>query len=110
MNPLYYLRDPQTSFLVTFSLKVMLMSVLIKNLVKKSFYRKIKKKTINVLTVFFISHKSDVKTFFNWIFNQCLKGTYYHFSFIKNGSYGTIHTFKNYFTTIFSVFSFLVES
>ena len=25
---------------------------------------------------------------------------------IKNGSYGTIHTFKNYFTTIFLVFSF----
>ena len=51
------------------------MSALIKNLVKKGFYRK-RKKTINVLTVFFISHKSDVKTFFNWIFNQCLKGTY----------------------------------
>ena len=26
--------------------------------------------------------------------------------FIKNGSYGTIHTFKNYFATMFSVFSF----
>ena len=26
--------------------------------------------------------------------------------FIKNGSYGTIYTFKNYFTTVFSVFSF----
>ena len=26
--------------------------------------------------------------------------------FIKNESYGTIHTFKNYFTTVFSVFSF----
>ena len=25
---------------------------------------------------------------------------------IKNGSHGTIHTFKNYFTTVFSVFSF----
>ena len=33
------------------------------------------KKTINVLTAFFIFHKSDVKTFFNWIFNQCPKGT-----------------------------------
>ena len=33
------------------------------------------KKTINILTAFFISHKSDVKTFFNWIFNQYLKGT-----------------------------------
>ena len=35
---------------------------LIKNPVKKSFYRK-RKKTINVLTVFFISHKNYVKTF-----------------------------------------------
>ena len=26
--------------------------------------------------------------------------------FIKNGSHGTIHTFKNYFSTVFSVFSF----
>ena len=35
---------------------------LIKNLVKESFHGK--KKTINILTTFFISHKSDVKTFF----------------------------------------------
>ena len=44
----------------------MLMSVfrvLVKNPVKESFYGKRKKKTINVLTAFFISHKSDVKTF-----------------------------------------------
>ena len=26
--------------------------------------------------------------------------------FIKNGSHGTIHTVKNYFATVFSVFSF----
>ena len=26
--------------------------------------------------------------------------------FIKNRSHGTIHTFKNYFATVFSVFSF----
>ena len=26
--------------------------------------------------------------------------------FIKNGSHGTIYTFKNYFATVFSVFSF----
>ena len=26
--------------------------------------------------------------------------------FIKNGSHNTIHTFKNYFTTVFSVFNF----
>ena len=38
------------------------LGALVKNPVKENFYRK-KKKTINVLTVFFISHKSDVKTF-----------------------------------------------
>ena len=56
----------------------MLMSVLrvlINNLVKENFYGKRKKKTINVLTVFFIFHKSDVKTFLKWILNQCSKGT-----------------------------------
>ena len=35
--------------------------------------------------------------------------TYNHFIqkkiYIKNGSHGTIHTFKNYFATVFSVFS-----
>ena len=36
---------------------------LVKNPVKESFYRKRKKKKINVLIVFFISHKNDVKTF-----------------------------------------------
>ena len=30
---------------------------------------------------------------------------FYNF-FIKNRPYGTIHTFKNYFVTVFSVFSF----
>ena len=43
---------------------------LIKNPIKGSFYGK-KEKTINILTVFFISHKSDVKTFLKWIFNEC---------------------------------------
>ena len=28
-----------------------------------------KKKTINILTTFFIFHKNDVKFFFNWILN-----------------------------------------
>ena len=48
---------------------------LVKNSVKESFYRKRKKKTINVLTAFFISHKSDVKTFLKWIVNEYPKGT-----------------------------------
>ena len=37
---------------------------LVKNPVKESFYAK-RKKTINVLTTFFILYKSDIKTFFN---------------------------------------------
>ena len=48
--------------------------VLVKNPVKESFYGK-KKKTINVLTAFFISHKNDVKTFLKWIVNECPKDT-----------------------------------
>ena len=46
-------------------------AVLVKNLIKESFYGKRKKKTINVLIAFFISHKSDVKTFLKWILKQC---------------------------------------
>ena len=30
-----------------------------------------KKKTINILIVFFISHESNVKTFLKWILKQC---------------------------------------
>ena len=33
-------------------------------------------------------------------------GTHIHFIQNKNGSHGTIHTFKNYFVTVFLVFSF----
>ena len=40
----------------------MILRTLINNPFKKSFYEK-KKKTINILTTFFISHKSGVKTF-----------------------------------------------
>ena len=49
---------------------------LVNNLVKESFYGKGKKKSINVLTVFFIFHKSDIKTFLKWIVNKCPKGTH----------------------------------
>ena len=38
-----------------------------------------KKKFINVLTIFFIFHKSDVKTFLKQIVNQFPKGTCQHF-------------------------------
>ena len=50
-------------------------TVLVKNLIKEIFYEKRKKKVIKVLTVFFIYHKSDVKTFLKWIVNYCFKGT-----------------------------------
>ena len=48
--------------------------ILTKNPVKENFYGK-KKKTINILTVFFIFYKSDVKNFLKWILNECPKGT-----------------------------------
>ena len=31
------------------------------------------KKVINILTAFFISHKSGIKTFLKWIINECPK-------------------------------------
>ena len=55
----------------------MLMSAiraLVKNSNKENFYGK-RKKIINVLTTFFIFHKSDVKNFLKWIVNECPKGT-----------------------------------
>ena len=43
---------------------------LVNNLVKKKIYGKMKKKkAINVLTIFFIPHKSNVKTLLKWIVN-----------------------------------------
>ena len=35
-----------------------------------------------------------------------LQTSFFSNFFIKNGSYGIIHTFKNYFATVFSIFSF----
>ena len=47
---------------------------LVNNLFKESFYGKWKKKMINILTTFFISHKSDIKTFLKLIINKRPKG------------------------------------
>ena len=49
---------------------------LVNNPFKENFYGKEKKKkAINVLTAFFIFHKSNVKIFLKWIVNYCPKGT-----------------------------------
>ena len=48
--------------------------VMVNNSIKESFYGK--KKTINILTTFFIFHKSDVKTSLKWILNQWSNGTF----------------------------------
>ena len=50
-----------------------ILGVIINNPLKEKFYGKRKKKTINILTVFFISHKSDIKTFLKLIINHCFK-------------------------------------
>ena len=49
--------------------------VIVNNLFKENFYGKRKKKVINVLTAFSISHKSGVKTFLKWIVNHYPKST-----------------------------------
>ena len=60
------------------TIKEMLTSTLralVNNPYKESFYGKWKKKVINILAAFFISHKSCIKTFLKWIINECPKGT-----------------------------------
>ena len=46
---------------------------IVNNSFKESFYGKIKK-VINILIIFFIFHKSGVKTFLKLIVNHCPKG------------------------------------
>ena len=53
------------------------------------------KKTINILTVFFISHKGDLKTFLKQMVNQYSKGTHLHdplLNYIKLYYIYTVHT------------------
>ena len=50
---------------------VSVLKILVNNPYKESFYGKWKKKVINILTVFFISHKSGIKTFLKWIIKKC---------------------------------------
>lgn len=49
------------------------LKTLVNNPVKESFYKKEKK--INILTIFFIFHKSNAKTFLKLIINQYPKDT-----------------------------------
>ena len=56
----------------------------------------------------FLEARSSTFERFQWV--SCIvHGTHKHLffnqTFIKNGSYGTIYTFKNYFATIFSIFN-----
>ena len=52
---------------------------IVRNPFKESFYGKNKKKkTINVLTAFFISIKNGIKSFLKWIFNRYPKGIHWH--------------------------------
>ena len=60
------------------------LKALVNNLVKESFYGE-KNKTINILTDFFISHKSYVKTFIKWIIKNYVKGSRYQWSKYKIG-------------------------
>ena len=50
---------------------------MVNNPFKEIFYvKRKKKKVINILTAFSISHKSCVKTFLKWIVNHYPKGTH----------------------------------
>ena len=61
--------------------------VLVNNPFKESFYRKRKKKAINVLTTFFIFHKSSIKIFLKGLLtnaNECLNNLFKEsFNFYK---------------------------
>ena len=48
---------------------------LVHKLFLEIFYEKMIKQLI-LLTFFYISHKSDVKTFLIWFINNCPRGTY----------------------------------
>ena len=57
---------------ITWEMLTNVFRVLVNNSFKESFYGK---KTINILTTFFISHKNSIKTFLKWIVNQYPKST-----------------------------------
>ena len=56
----------------------------------------------------FFRRQKSMFTYCSSLFMHCSRDIQplYSEKNIKNGSYGTIHTFTNYFVTVFSVFSF----
>ena len=72
--------------------------------------RELERITLRTCVFFFLGGKSA----FQWLYVtlvgsvHCLRDlqtSFFSNFFIKNGPHGTIHTFKNYFTAIFLVFS-----
>ena len=62
--------------------------------------------------LFFFNFLSWNVWFFSWTVHNvhCSRTPKFYFSAtfsLKNWSHGTIHTFKNYFVTVFSVFSYI---
>ena len=51
------------------------------------------KKVINILTIFFISHKSNIKNFLKWIINEC--PTHQHDNFLNTKIVGMLKDMKN---------------
>ena len=80
--------------------------VLVNDPIKESFYEK--KKVINILTVFFIFYKNNVKTFLKWIVNQCPKNTlcFIHFcrlNLVNNITYKNIHFQRKFIKNNFHI-------
>ena len=62
----------------------------------------------SALSLFLNKRVSVTFMFFQWVLSnihKTRKTSFFSKTFIKNGLHGTIHTFKNYFAIMFSVFS-----
>ena len=80
--------------------------VLVNNPIKESFYEK--KKVINILTVFFIFYKNNVKTFLKWIINQCLRThsilyIFCRLNLLNNITYKNIHFQRKFIKNNFHI-------
>ena len=58
---------------------------------------------LDIAEMIFQLHPASVNGFVHCL--QDPQISFFNKTFIKNGSHGTIHTFKNYFATMFLVFS-----